>query len=314
MACMPTGKRAAASQKAVAAHIAKLSPTSTCSAAWRNYSRFCVAQRVPSFPIPSPMLALWLHDKCSSPHHYPKTYQSLLEGCASAANHVWAGEPSFEALSKLDPTGQAVREFMSERKVLWNRHALGASRPSALRLRRADALVLTPPSPTVKSLTLTTPSVSSSSISRSTAPDTPDAASGRSRVSLRPRAGPSVAPPPSSSRALRWKSRAERKAADEQAELESDEAEVFIPRKKRLRRGERGRSSGSDEGSVRLIPLSLSKRFCSLTLMPRRLLAVIVRFVAQKEQARPPRGLLSDFQQQPNSAPPHTASHGHLVI
>ncbi|GAA5851215.1 hypothetical protein JCM9279_007487 [Rhodotorula babjevae] len=106
-------KRTAASRAAIDAYLAKLAkhePKSTCSFAWRNYTRFCDAQQVPIFPVSSAMMALWLYDKYSTSHEWSRTYQNYLERCARVVNLPWAGESSFQAVNRLDPTGRAIQQ------------------------------------------------------------------------------------------------------------------------------------------------------------------------------------------------------------
>ncbi|GAA5904894.1 hypothetical protein JCM8208_007213 [Rhodotorula glutinis] len=202
------------------AFLAALESTSTCPAAFRHYSRFCAAHSAPFFPIPPPMLALWLHDKCTSADDWPKTYQSHLERCAAVANGIWTGDAAYEALKELDPTGRAVKEFMSERKALWHRRVFG--KPA----RRSSS--------------------SSGSSSSSSSSESEAVVSSISRYGLRrgTRTGPSGARSSSTAagRAQRWKARAERKLEAHAVESESDEgvdAEVVIPTRRRLRRGGR---------------------------------------------------------------------------
>ncbi|KPV76132.1 uncharacterized protein RHOBADRAFT_53115 [Rhodotorula graminis WP1] len=208
-------ERSKASRAAMDAHLAKLPSTSTCPAAFRNYSAFCTTNSIPVLPIPPPVLALWLYDKCASRDDWPRTYQRQVEQCAAAVNDIWAGNAAYETIRELDPTSRAVCEFMSERKELWNQRNSG--KPT----RRAS---------------------SSSASSSSSSSETESAKGTRSRHE-RPRgtrAGPSGArSSAATSRSQWWIIPTERKVEAQAVESESAdgvEAEVFIPTRKRLRR------------------------------------------------------------------------------
>ncbi|BGP38247.1 hypothetical protein JCM10449v2_002176 [Rhodotorula kratochvilovae] len=108
--------RAAASQRAVDAFIAKLSKGNTVPrSAFRNYTRFCAAQQIPLYPLTPALLALWMLDKCSTADGYFRTYKQNLARYMDVVKRHWEGSQAYEELLALDAGGDAIDELVSER-------------------------------------------------------------------------------------------------------------------------------------------------------------------------------------------------------
>lgn len=93
--------------------------SSTYQSAFRHYSAFCQRMDVPVFPITNALFALWMFNKCSTGDGHFRTYKAGLSYAVELSSSDWKGQPVYEELSRFDPDGTALDEFMEERRLTY---------------------------------------------------------------------------------------------------------------------------------------------------------------------------------------------------